>query len=308
MRVTVLAGGYGGSRFALAVAETVGAGSLTVIGNVGDDLEVLGLHVSPDLDSIVYTLAGVFDHERGWGRADESWNALEEVGRLGGEDWFRVGDRDLGLHLVRTVALRGGERLSAVTARLTAAFGVEANVLPATDDLLRTRVHTPAGELSFQEWFVARRHEDPVNEVVYAGAESAEPAPGVVEALDGADLIALAPSNPYMSIGPILAVPEVRHALERRRVPCVAVSALIGGKTVKGPADSMLERLAGGTSPRHVAACYPGLIDALVIDEADADEGDDAGVPCIVTRTLMSDAPARRRVAEAALDAAAVPR
>jgi len=290
------------------LAETVGAADLTVIGNVGDDVEVLGLHVSPDLDSITYTLAGVFDHERGWGRADESWNALEEVGRLGGENWFRVGDRDLGLHLVRTAALRDGERLSAVTAQVATALGVETDVLPATDDRLRTRVRTPAGELSFQEWFVARRHEDPVDEVVYEGADAAEPAPGVAEALASVDLIALAPSNPYMSIGPIVAVPGIRRALERRRVPCVAVSPLIGGKTVKGPADSMLERLAGGASPRQVAQCYSGLVDALVIDETDADEGDEAGVPCIVTRTLMSDASSRGRVAGAAFEAAAVPR
>jgi LPPG:FO 2-phospho-L-lactate transferase len=308
MKVAVLAGGYGGSRFALALAETVRAGDLTVIGNVGDDLEVLDLHVSPDLDSIVYTLAGLFDHERGWGRAGETWNALEEVGRLGGEDWFRLGDRDLGLHLVRTAALRAGEPLSAVTARLAAAFGVEADVLPATDDRLRTRVRTPAGELAFQEWFVTRGHEDQVDEVVYAGAESAEAAPGVVEALTAAELIAIAPSNPYMSIGPILAVPAIRRALESRSVPCVAVSPLIGGKTVKGPADTMLERLAGGTSPRQVTDCYLGLIDALVIDETDADEADEAGVPCIITETLMRDVSARRRVAEAALEASAVPR
>jgi LPPG:FO 2-phospho-L-lactate transferase len=306
MKVTLLAGGYGGSRLALALAETVGAANLSVIGNVGDDLEVLGLHVSPDLDSIVYTLAGLFDHERGWGRAGETWSALEEVGRLRGEDWFRLGDRDLGLHLVRTAALRSGEPLSAVTARIAAALGVEARVLPATDDPLRTRVRTPAGELAFQEWFVARRHEDPVDEVVYDGAESAAPAAGVTEALGAADLLALAPSNPYLSIGPIIAVPAIRSALERRRVPCVAVSPLIGGETVKGPADSMLERLAGGTSPRNVARCYVGLVDALVIDEADTDEADGAGVRCIVTRTLMSDAAARRRVAEAALEAAAV--
>lgn len=308
MKVAVLAGGFGGSRFALALAETVDAANLTVIGNVGDDVEVLGLHVSPDLDSITYTLAGVFDHERGWGRADESWNALNEVGRLGGEDWFRVGDRDLGLHLVRTAALREGERLSAVTARLAAALGVEAEILPATDDRLRTRVRTPAEELSFQEWFVVRRHADPVDEVVYDGADSAAPGPGVPEALRSADLIALAPSNPYMSIGPIVAVPGIRRALESRRVPCVAVSPLIGGKSVKGPADSMLERLAGGASPRQIARCYSGLIDALVIDEADSDEADEAGVPCTVTRTLMSDATSRRRVAEAAFEAAAVPR
>ena len=308
MKVAVLAGGYGGSRFALALAETVGAVNVSVIGNVGDDLEVLGLNISPDLDSIIYTLAGLFDHERGWGRSGETWNALEEVGRLEGEDWFRLGDRDLGLHLVRTAALREGQTLSAVTARIAAALGVETAVIPATDDRLRTRVRTPTGELSFQEWFVMRRHEDPVEEVVYEGAPAAAPAPGALEALADADVIALAPSNPYMSIHPILAVDAIRSAVAGRTVPCVAVSPLIGGRTVKGPADSMLERLAGGTSPRQVAQCYSGLIDALVIDEADANEAEDAGVRCIVTETLMKDEAARRRVAEAALEAVSVAR
>jgi LPPG:FO 2-phospho-L-lactate transferase len=309
MKVAVLAGGYGGSRFAHALAETIAPHDLTVIGNVGDDLEVLGLHVSPDLDSIMYTLAGLFDEKRGWGRSDETWNALEEVGRLGGEDWFRLGDRDLGLHLVRTAALRGGERLSAVTARIATALGVEPTVLPATDERLRTRVRTPSGELSFQEWFVARRHEDPVLKVTYDGAESAAPAPGVVEALEGADLIAIAPSNPYMSIHPILAVPAIRTAIEQRSVPCVAVSPLIGGTAVKGPADTMLERLAGGTGAAQVTQCYLGLIDVLVIDEADADDADEVavlGVRPVVTRTLMRDAESRRKLAEAVLEAVAL--
>jgi LPPG:FO 2-phospho-L-lactate transferase len=179
-------------------------------------------------------------------------------------------------------------------------------VFPATDDRLRTRVRTPVGEFPFQQWFVARRHDDPVDRVVYEGSGSAEPAPGALEAIADADLIAIAPSNPYTSIHPIVAVGALRTALKDRRAPCVAVSPLIGGTTVKGPAASMLERLAGGTSPRHVADCYAGLIDTLVIDEADAAEAEDAGVRCIVTDTLMREAPDRRRLAEAALGAAAV--
>jgi LPPG:FO 2-phospho-L-lactate transferase len=302
VKVTVLAGGLGGSRFARALGETIAPSELTIVGNVGDDVEVLGLHVSPDLDTILYTLAGRLDESKGWGSVDESWHALEAVGELGGETWFRLGDRDLGLHLVRTHALRRGEPLSAVTARLARAFGLEPRLLPATDDRLRTWVETPAGDFPFQEWFVKREHRDEVNAVRFEGAEEASPAPGVLEALEQADLIAIAPSNPFLSIAPILAVPAIREAIERRRVPAVAVSPLIGGKTVRGPADRMLARLAGGTGPQQVTDCYKDLIDALVIDEADADQ--EAGIRTIVTRTLMSDAEGRRRVAEAVLETA----
>ena len=286
------------------LVDVAGAAATTVIGNVGDDVEVLGLHVSPDLDSILYALAGLADERRGWGRSDERWHALETVGALGGEDWFALGDRDLGLHLVRTQALAAGDPLSAVTARVAEALGVETRLLPATNDRLRTWLDTPAGAFPFQEWFVARGHRDEVDAVRFEGEETARPAPGVVDALRAADLILLAPSNPYVSIGPILAVRELREALAGRDVPCVAVSPLIGGRAVKGPADRMLARVAGGTSPRHVAGCYPGLIDALVVDEADADDLHGLGdVRPIVTRTLMTDADARRRLAEAALGA-----
>jgi LPPG:FO 2-phospho-L-lactate transferase len=288
------------------LVDAVDPGTVTVIANVGDDLEVLGLHVSPDLDSVLYALAGLGDEERGWGRAGESWNALETVSALGGESWFRLGDRDLGLHLVRTAALRRGEPLSEVTRNVARALGVEVTLLPATDDRLRTWLDTPAGTFPFQEWFVARGHRDEVDAVRFEGAEAAVPAPGVVEALDAADVILVAPSNPYVSIGPILAVAGIREALAARRAPAVAVSPLIGGRAVKGPADRMLARLAGGTTPAHVASCYAGLIDALVVDRADADGLDGLEVRPIVTETLMRDAEARRKLAEAALEAAAV--
>jgi LPPG:FO 2-phospho-L-lactate transferase len=294
----------GGARFVVGVVDVVGAAASTVIGNIGDDVEVLGLHVSPDLDSILYALAGLADERRGWGRSNESWNALETAGELGGEDWFALGDKDLGLHLVRTEALRAGVPLSTVTSRLAARLGVETRLLPASDDRLRTWLETPAGPFPFQEWFVARGHRDEVDALRFEGEEVARPAPGVLEALGTADLILLAPSNPYVSVGPILAVRKIREALAGRSVPCVAVSPLIGGRAVKGPADRMLRRLAGGTSPRHVAGCYPGLIDALVVDEADADDLDGLGdIRPIVTRTLMSDGDARRRLAEVALGA-----
>src|SRR5438094_9075080 len=216
MSIAVLAGGVGGARFVQALAEVVPPSDVTVIANVADDLEVQGLHISPDLDTLLYTLAGLGDEERGWGRADETWNARDTIERLGGETWFQLGDRDLGLHLVRTEALRRGERLSAVTERIARAVGLGLPLLPATDDRLRTRIRTPAGEFEFQEWFVARGHGDRVNEVVYDGATEARPAPGVLEAIDEAELIAIAPSNPFVSVGPILAVDEIRSAVERR--------------------------------------------------------------------------------------------
>jgi LPPG:FO 2-phospho-L-lactate transferase len=302
MKVALLSGGVGGARFARGVVDVVDPRGVTVIGNVGDDLEVLGLHVSPDLDSVVYALADLSDEQRGWGRADESWNALGTVAALGGETWFLLGDRDLGVHLHRTQALRAGEPLSAVTRRIAERLGVGATLLPATDDRLRTWITTAVGELTFQQWFVARAHKDEVHALRFEGADTATPAPGVLAAIAAADLILIAPSNPYISIAPILAVREIRDALASRTVPCVAVSPLIGGRAVKGPADRMLARLAGGTSPRHVAACYEGLIDALVVDESDAHDVDGlGGVRTIVTHTLMRDADARRRLAEAAL-------
>ncbi len=304
MKVCVLSGGVGGARFVRGLAAALVPADVTVVGNVGDDVEVLGVHVSPDLDSLLYALAGINDEARGWGRAGETWNALETVESLGGEAWFRLGDRDLGLHLVRTQALAEGEPLSQVTERLARALGIETRLLPATDDRVRTWIDTAAGAFPFQEWFVARGHRDDALGVRFEGADHARAAPGVLDAIGTAEVILLAPSNPYVSIGPILAVAEIRAALASREVPCVAVSPLIGGRAVKGPADRMLARLAGGTSPAHVAGCYRGLIDALVVDEADAGDLDGLEeVRPIVTRTLMTDEDARRRLAEAALGA-----
>jgi LPPG:FO 2-phospho-L-lactate transferase len=304
VNVAVLSGGVGGARFLRGVLGVVDPGNVSIVGNVADDIEVLGLRVSPDLDSILYTLTGLADEDRGWGRAGETWQALETVAQLGGESWFQLGDRDIGLHLVRTELLRRGVPLSEATEQIAHALGLEAQLLPATDDPLRTFVETPDGTFPFQTWFVARRHRDEVDAVHYAGAPEATPAPGVIDALAAADVVLIAPSNPYVSIGPILAVTGIRTALEARRVPCVAVSPLIGGLAVKGPADRMLRRLAGGTSPAHVASCYPGLIDALVIDEMDAPAEAPDGVRVVVARTLMSDVAAARRLAAAVLDAA----
>src|SRR5262245_46475082 len=198
MKVALLSGGVGGARFARGLQETLAPGELTVIGNVGDDVEVLGLHVSPDLDSVLYALSGLNDEERGWGRAGESWNALGAAGAWGGESWFRLGDLDIGLHLVRTQALRAGEPLSVVTARLAEAAGLTTRIGPATDELLRTMVVTPAGTFGFQEWFVGRGHRDEVDDVRFDGAESARPVAAALAALPDADAIVIAPSNPYV--------------------------------------------------------------------------------------------------------------
>jgi LPPG:FO 2-phospho-L-lactate transferase len=307
VKVTVLSGGVGGARFLRGLVAVLEADNVAIVGNVADDIEVLGLHVSPDLDSILYALSGLADEERGWGRSGETWNALTAAGELGGDAWFQLGDRDLGLHLVRTQALREGVPLSAVTARLAEVLGLGCTLLPATDDPLRTFVETPAGTFPFQTWFVGRGHRDEVDAVHFAGAPEATAAPGVREALENADVLVIAPSNPYVSIAPILAVTEIRAALENRSVPCVAVSPVIGGRAVKGPVDRMLQRLAGGVSPAHVADCYAGLIDALVFDEADAPAELPGGVRPVVTKTLMSDEEARRRLAHAVLDAAGAP-
>jgi LPPG:FO 2-phospho-L-lactate transferase len=298
-----LSGGVGGAKLVAGLHDVLAPGELTVVGNVGDDVEVLGLHVSPDLDSVLYALAGLNDEARGWGRAGETWRTLEAARAWGGEGWFLLGDLDLGLHLVRTQSLRRGEPLSVVTGRLADAAGLATRILPATDDPVRTHVTTPAGTFPFQEWFVGRRHEDDVDTVSFEGAGTAEPAPGLVEAIRDADRLVLAPSNPYVSLGPILAVPAIRAALAGRSPPCVAVSPLVGGRAVKGPLDRMLTRMAGGTSPAHVARCYKGLIDALVIDRADAPAS--ADVPLVVTETLMTDRDAARRLAGAVLEVAA---
>ena len=302
MTVALLSGGVGGARFALGLVDLLAPGELTIVGNVGDDVEILGLHVSPDLDSLLYTLSGLSDEERGWGRAGETWNALAAAGAWGGEDWFRLGDLDVGLHLVRTQALREGAALSAVTAELVERAGLTVRLLPATDDRLRTEVVTPAGTFSFQEWFVGRGHRDEVDAVAFDGANEARAAPGVVDALESASAIVIAPSNPYVSIAPILAVAEVRAAVEGRGVRCVAVSPLVGGAAVKGPADRMLARMAGGTTPAHVAACYEGIIDALVVDESDVPA--EAPVELVATKTLMVDRDASRRLAEVVLETA----
>ena len=293
----VLCGGLGGSRFVDALTQAAGAERVTAIVNVGDDVEILGLHVSPDLDTVLYTLAGLLDEERGWGVKDETTNALQLAARLGGEGWFTLGDRDIGLHLVRTRLLREGVPLSEVTRRLCERLEVEATLLPASDDPVRTYLTTPAGELDFQTWFVGRRHADEVLGVRYEGADEARPAPGVLEALAAADMVFLAPSNPFVSVQPILAVPGIRDALSGKRV--VAVSPLVGGKALRGPLAEMMVSLGHEPGVRGIAALYAGIATDVLVDPVDAAELPEALVAPIVMVDPLSRAEVGRGVLEA---------
>jgi LPPG:FO 2-phospho-L-lactate transferase len=297
MSITILCGGLGGSRFVDALSRAAGPESVTAVVNVGDDVEILGLHVSPDLDTVLYTLAGLLDEERGWGVQEESYGALEMAGRLGGETWFTLGDRDIGLHLVRTRMLRDGLPLSAATAALSGRLGAGVRLLPASDDPLRTFLTTPAGELDFQTWFVRRGHADPVTALRYEGAGAARPAPGVLEALAAADIVFFAPSNPFVSILPILAVPGIRAALASTRV--VAVSPLVGGKAVRGPLAEMMDSLGHEPGVRGIAALYADLDAELVVDPADAGALPGAHVCPIV----MLDPAVREEVGRGILEA-----
>ena len=307
--IVVLAGGVGAARFLQGVTAALPARDLTIVGNVGDDTEISGLHVSPDLDTVLYTLTGAIDEERGWGVRGDTTRALSQWRALGADAWFTLGDADLGLHLARTGWLNAGESLTQVTARLCTALGLGDALLPSTDDRLRTMLTTARGELDFQTYYVRHHHADAVTGIRFDGAEAASPAPGVVEAIRAARGIIIAPSNPLISIGPILAVSGIRSAIASRSVPCVAVSPIVGGQALRGPAADMLTSLGYAASPLGVAQVYEGLIDAMVIDDADAADAVELaarGVRPVVTDTIMRDAGARRRLATATLSAAGI--
>jgi LPPG:FO 2-phospho-L-lactate transferase len=302
----VLCGGLGGSRMVDALARAVGPSGVTAIVNVGDDLEFLGLQVSPDLDTVLYTLAGLLDEERGWGVRDETTNALATAQRLGAESWFTLGDRDIGFHLVRTSALRSGEPLSRVTARLAAALGVETRLLPASDERVMTMVATEAGELDFQTWFVGRKHADPVLGVRFEGADATSPAPGVLAALATADHVLIAPSNPFVSIDPILAVPGIRAAVAARRADAAAVSPIVGGRALRGPLAEMLSGLGHEPSALGVARLYAELVSAFVLDPADkalAPAIEALGLRAVVVPTVMVDPLEREEIGRGVVDA-----
>ena len=307
--VVVLAGGVGAARFLQGVVSTLPERALTIVGNVGDDLEVSGLHISPDLDTVLYTLTGNIDEARGWGVRDDSSRALERARSLGADAWFWLGDLDIGLHIARTGWLREGHRLSEVTARLSAALGLPDRLVPCTDDRLRTIVVSADGEMDFQTYYVRRGHRDRVLEIRFDGAAASRPAPGVLEAIAAADAVIIAPSNPLISIGPILAVPGIRAAMVASRARRVAVSPIVGGEALRGPAADMLRSLGHDASPAGVAAMYRDIVDAVVIDDVDGEHSDAirrTGIDTVVTDTVMRDAHSRRRLAAAALNAAGV--
>jgi LPPG:FO 2-phospho-L-lactate transferase len=274
MRITALAGGTGAAKLLRGLAASLDPPDLTIVGNTGDDAEVWGLHVSPDLDTVVYALAGRLDVGRGWGLADETFRCLEAMGRLGEETWFNLGDRDLATHLYRTRRLREGCPLSAITGEIARRLGVTAHVLPMSDAPVRTRVRAAAADgadvwLSFQEYFVRERAKAEVREVVFEGAASAQPAPGVLAAIHDADLVVVCPSNPITSVGPILAVPGVAHALAATTAPVVGVSPIVGDAAVSGPAGDLMRARGLPVSPVGVARAYAPWLDALVVEPAD---------------------------------------
>lgn len=300
MKIVALAGGVGGARLAQGLAQC--EVDLTVIVNTGDDFTHLGLRICPDLDTVTYTLAGIANREQGWGVADETTAMMDQLRLLGGEDWFLLGDRDLALHLIRSQRLAAGERLSGVTASIAARLGIGARILPMTDDPVATIVQTPGGEIAFQDWFVRQRAAPSVTGFRFAGIDTARPAPGVVEALQAADAIILCPSNPFISLDPILAVPGLREAIPE--VPVIAVSPIIGGQAVKGPAAQLMRDLGHEVSPAGIAAHYAGLLTAMVIDDADAELAARLPVPAKVTQTLMKSDADRAAVARACLEMA----
>lgn len=300
-RVVVLTGGVGGAKLVRGLALALPPGDVTAIINTGDDFRHLGLWISPDVDTLLYTLAGRADQAKGWGRADESWSFMAAARSLGMEHWFQLGDGDLALHVDRTARLAAGESLSAVTGRHAEAWGVEVEMLPMSDDAVATHLSTADGELGFQDYFVRQQCRPVVRSIRFEGAAAARPAPSVLERIldPGLRVILIAPSNPYLSIDPILAVPGIRQALRDATVPVVAVSPLVGGKAVKGPTDKIMAELGIAVSTRSIAGHYEDFIDALLIDHRDA--ATDVAVPFALADTLMQTDEDRVRVALAAL-------
>jgi LPPG:FO 2-phospho-L-lactate transferase len=292
--ITALAGGVGAARLLAGLVRVVPPAAVTAVVNTGDDTIMHGLHVSPDLDTVMYTLAGLSDPGRGWGLAGETWTVMDALERLGGEAWFRLGDRDLATHLLRTDRLRSGATLTEVTVELAHAYGVDIGLVPMADDPIQTRLTLVDGpEIAFQEYFVRRRHDVAVASVRYEGASGAKPAPGVLDAIEDAQTVIICPSNPVLSIGPILALPGVRDALAGRRQDVVAVSPIIAGKALKGPADRLLQELGHECSAVGVALLYRDVAATLVIDDADASLAprvEEVGLRCVVAPTVMSSA------------------
>lgn len=304
--ITVLAGGAGAARFLQGLVRAYDPSGITIISNVGDDAEFFGLHVSPDIDIVMYHLAGVADEERGFGLRGDTFHVLEALARFGYETWFRLGDADFATCVARTDLLKRGQTLSQATAEIAAAFLVPATIIPVTDAPLRTKVQTGAGLLDFQEFFVRRRTEERTHAIVFEGAEDARPAPGVLAAISGAQAVILTPSNPLVSIGPILAVPGIREALASTRAKVAAISPIVAGKTLKGPADRMMRDLGLEPSPLGVARLYQDFLSLMVIDEQDRDLAGTIralGLEVLVTDTIMSSMERKVALARAVLEA-----
>jgi LPPG:FO 2-phospho-L-lactate transferase len=307
--ITALAGGVGAARLLRGMVEVVPPPDITAIVNTGDDTVLHGLHIAPDLDTVMYTLADAINPETGWGLAGETWRVMESLGRLGGVTWFNLGDQDLATHCYRTQRLSEGARLGQVTAELAHSFGLDIRLVPVTDDPLRTRLQLVDGpEVGFQEYFVRLRHDVAVSAVRFEGAEQARPGPGVIDALDDAEVIVVCPSNPVVSIAPLLAVPGIADHLAGRRDRIVGVSPIIAGAALKGPADRLLREMGFESSVVGVARWYAPWMGTLVIDEADAglrDAVEAEGIRCVVAPTVMSTPERSAALCRTVLDAVA---
>jgi LPPG:FO 2-phospho-L-lactate transferase len=300
-RVVVLTGGVGGAKLVLGLIHALPAADVTAIVNTGDDFVHLGLSISPDIDTLLYTLSGKANEAQGWGREGESWQFLAALRELGGEDWFALGDGDLALHILRSAALAHGETLSAITARFALAWGIDARILPMSDQPVGTVIDSDEGVLAFQRYFVERRCAPIVRSIRFDGAEAARPAPGVIEAITdpGTRAILIAPSNPYLSVDPLLAVPGIRAALQAASAPIVAVSPIVGGEAVKGPTAKLMRELGVAVNAQSIADHYAGIIDGLLVDERDPQTV--LPVAQARTDTLMRSLDDRVCVARAAL-------
>lgn len=291
-RYVLLCGGVGGAKLALGLSRALPASALTVVGNTGDDFEHLGMHISPDLDTLIYTLSGEVNPDTGWGRRNETWHCMDALEKLGGPTWFRLGDSDLATHLERTQRLAAGESLTAITRSLCERFGVATHLLPMSDQAIRTRLATDRGELDFQHYFVQENAAPVVHRISFAGAESARPGAGVLEALADPQLagIVIAPSNPYLSIDPILAVTDIRQAISASSAPRLAISPIVGGVAIKGPTAKIMSELGLEVSPRTIADHYGSVINHLIVDNADekiANEIQEKGLGVTVCNTIM---------------------
>jgi LPPG:FO 2-phospho-L-lactate transferase len=298
MSVVVLTGGVGGAKLVLGLTHVLQDRELTAIVNTGDDFRHFGLHVSPDIDTLLYTLSGKANAAQGWGRENESWNFMAALRSLGEEDWFALGDGDLALHVARSVRLARGERLSQITQAFASAWDIHVNILPMSDDPVATWLETDEGEIEFQRYFVQRRCAPRTRKIMFRGADRARAAPGVIEAITRAEVVLIAPSNPYLSVDPILAVADIRAALTSGRAPVVAVSPIVRGEAVKGPTAKLMRELGVEVSNASIAAHYAGVIHGMLVGE-----GDDVPAGLVVgrTHTLMSNLDDRVRVARAAL-------